>query len=491
MGFSFRKSVGFGPIRVNFSKSGIGISTGVRGARISTGPRGIFINLGAGGIYYRQRIDFEPRNNHRHPCQQIVPNIEAIADNSAKTRTDITSIKDSSPSQLIDQLTKSAEWVRRAPILLIVTLVVTFLLFCSEQSYLQVCALLIFIVGFVGSVLLNSIDNEKKTVRAIYEFGDEALAEFNRVSEALRSLASVQRLWIVDNQCETNDLRRNAGASYSVKQRSASVERGSPPGLKTNIDCCHLKLGSATLYFLPDKILVKQGSSFRDLTYQECSVSTSTTRFVEEGWVPSDAKVVDQTWRFVNNNGSPDRRFNNNRQLPVTMLGVLVFRSSFGDKITLYASNIEKGNHFAELFNSSTKHRHDQNKTPAPGKPSYNSAAYRVLGVAADSSSEQIRHAYLQMVKMYHPDRLANLGRDLQNLASIRMQEINQAYETIECELESKSSQKPKPKNRDDGMIRFKCPHCSKHLKSPANKIGLTGTCTRCKWKMPIPATPE
>ena len=61
MGFFFRKSVKFGPFRINFSKSGIGLSTGVRGARISVGPRGAFVNVGAGGFYYRKKLNAKTR----------------------------------------------------------------------------------------------------------------------------------------------------------------------------------------------------------------------------------------------------------------------------------------------------------------------------------------------------------------------------------------------------------------------------------------------
>jgi Protein of unknown function (DUF4236) len=56
MGFFFRKSFKFGPLRVNLSKSGIGVSAGVKGARISTGPRGTELNLGRKGIYYRKKL---------------------------------------------------------------------------------------------------------------------------------------------------------------------------------------------------------------------------------------------------------------------------------------------------------------------------------------------------------------------------------------------------------------------------------------------------
>lgn len=40
MGFQFRKSKNFGPIRLNFSKSGVGVSAGVKGFRVSKRARG-------------------------------------------------------------------------------------------------------------------------------------------------------------------------------------------------------------------------------------------------------------------------------------------------------------------------------------------------------------------------------------------------------------------------------------------------------------------
>ena len=57
MGFSFRKSLKFGPLRVNLSKSGVGLSTGVKGARVSKGPRGTYLNVGTGGVQYRKKLD--------------------------------------------------------------------------------------------------------------------------------------------------------------------------------------------------------------------------------------------------------------------------------------------------------------------------------------------------------------------------------------------------------------------------------------------------
>jgi hypothetical protein len=54
MGLYIRKSLRVGPIRFNLSKSGIGMSAGIKGLRLGTGPRGNYVHMGRGGLYFRQ-----------------------------------------------------------------------------------------------------------------------------------------------------------------------------------------------------------------------------------------------------------------------------------------------------------------------------------------------------------------------------------------------------------------------------------------------------
>jgi Protein of unknown function (DUF4236) len=56
MGFYIRKSFRAGPIRFNLSKSGIGLSTGIKGFRVGMGSRGAYISGGAHGIYFRENL---------------------------------------------------------------------------------------------------------------------------------------------------------------------------------------------------------------------------------------------------------------------------------------------------------------------------------------------------------------------------------------------------------------------------------------------------
>lgn len=49
-------SIRVGPLRFNLSKSGFGVSAGIKGFRAGTGPRGNYVHMGLGGIYYRATI---------------------------------------------------------------------------------------------------------------------------------------------------------------------------------------------------------------------------------------------------------------------------------------------------------------------------------------------------------------------------------------------------------------------------------------------------
>jgi len=57
MGWSFRRSLNFGPVRLNFGKRGVGVSAGVRGARIGVdSQQRPYVGGGAGGFYYREYL---------------------------------------------------------------------------------------------------------------------------------------------------------------------------------------------------------------------------------------------------------------------------------------------------------------------------------------------------------------------------------------------------------------------------------------------------
>ena len=54
---------------------------------------------------------------------------------------------------------------------------------------------------------------------------------------------------------------------------------------------------------------------------------------------------------------------------------------------------------------------------------------YKVLGVNEGATSEEIRAAYLSLVKKYHPDKYTD--PDMKQLANEKLKEINEAYDQL------------------------------------------------------------
>lgn len=81
MGFYIRKSFRAGPIRFNLSKSGIGVSGGVKGARIGIGPRGTYVHAGRQGLYYRKNLSHckQTTNTNNRGCLLFVLALIAIS----------------------------------------------------------------------------------------------------------------------------------------------------------------------------------------------------------------------------------------------------------------------------------------------------------------------------------------------------------------------------------------------------------------------------
>lgn len=54
---------------------------------------------------------------------------------------------------------------------------------------------------------------------------------------------------------------------------------------------------------------------------------------------------------------------------------------------------------------------------------------YKVLGVSPDASDDEVKKAYRELARKYHPDNYN--GSDLADLAEEKMKEVNEAYEQI------------------------------------------------------------
>ena len=108
MGFFFRRSASIGPFRLNFSKSGVGASFGVKGARLTMKPGGAtYITVGSHGFYYRETISqSRGRSPGASTPNTVLPGGAGAADDIVTAN--VSQLVDSSSETLIASLNERA-----------------------------------------------------------------------------------------------------------------------------------------------------------------------------------------------------------------------------------------------------------------------------------------------------------------------------------------------------------------------------------------------
>ena len=61
-------------------------------------------------------------------------------------------------------------------------------------------------------------------------------------------------------------------------------------------------------------------------------------------------------------------------------------------------------------------------------------AAYKILEITSDASNDEVKKAYRNMAKKYHPDKVSYLGEDFKKAANEKFRKLNDAYEQIKKE---------------------------------------------------------
>ena len=350
MSFYLRKSIGVGPLRFNLSKSGIGVSVGVKGFRVGAGPRGNYVHVGRGGVYYRKTLPplsgskpsshvSEPEVGLASAFERSVGPMEEIESGS------VADMADSSSAELLQELDEKKKKMRIGPVFAAVALVAALGLLVSGvdpviQGGVDVCWLAATYFAFRRDTLA-------KTVVLFYAFDQPLECAYEALHKAAGDLANCVGCWHIAASGAVYDRKYHAGASAVVDRKATAIRRAAPAFLKTNIETISIGVGKQTLFLFPDRVLVYAAGEVGAIGYDRLRIAVSQTRFVEES-APSDARVVAQTWRYVNKNGGPDRRFANNRALPVCLYDELHFTSANGLNEIIQLSKCEIGDSLAK-----------------------------------------------------------------------------------------------------------------------------------------------
>lgn len=316
MGWRYRKSINLGGgFRINLSKSGIGYSWGFPGYRhtySANGSQRKTYSIPGTGISY-----VESSGKRKNPSNNNIKYDE----NTKLITGDTTYYQNSNISNMGkgDEILKQISKVRNINIL-------------ANICLISICLIPI-------GIILKLLIAYKWKIDLTYEMDDINQKKFDSLNEFLQLLQQNKRLWQVGSSTRVYNTKYNAGAGNNVSRHAISVSKSMPWYISHNIDVFCLKLTTEKIYFTPDRMLIFKNFSVGCRKYNDMVAGFDTTNFVESEFVPRDAEIIRYTWRYVNKSGGPDKRFNNNRQIPVCKYGEISLTSEDGINILLECSN--------------------------------------------------------------------------------------------------------------------------------------------------------
>lgn len=344
MGFYLRKSVSVGPFRFNLSGSGIGMSAGIPGFRVGTGPRGNYVRIGRGGIYYQQTFPSpaSPRIPVRRPdAAPRMPELTHAPLESIES-AGAAQIVDSSSEQILNEIREKDRLWSLTPLAIVAAIAICLFALSTGSDGFELFAL---ICGVALIIFTKQRDIVRKTVVVMYDLEPGVEQAFQRFQDCAQEISSTQRAWHVAASGQVFDRKYHAGASALVQRNPTPMRTAAPPRMRTNVPVLSIGAGKQTLYFLPDRLLIYDGAGVGAVSYRSLEISVTRQQFIETSGVPSDATVVDHTWRYVNRKGGPDRRFNHNPRIPICMYDELHFRTASGlnEVVQISRSGVAEG----------------------------------------------------------------------------------------------------------------------------------------------------
>jgi hypothetical protein len=335
MGLRFRKSIKLGGgFRINISKSGIGYSWGMKGVRITKTTKGNVrgtIGISGTGLYYSEEISHKRKTNKQGRVNNCVPHtpvpVQPANDILTSENMETVNVGDYQTAEYRDLL-YSIKKIQGLNFLSTI-LIWTFLL----------SAIPVFVFTGIVGVILKICVHVKLPIAMEYEFDEDTQHSFENLTATWMSMNQNKKFWQTISAAKIQNTKVNGGASRSVTRIPAKAIGKPPFFIKPNVKIFGLKLRKQQLFFLPDKLLVVSGTKVGAINYNEIRMELGTTRFIEDGVVPKDAKVVGKTWLKVNKNGTPDKRFKDNRQVPICEYGAIIIESGAILYVELMCSN--------------------------------------------------------------------------------------------------------------------------------------------------------
>ena len=363
MSLKFRKRIRVFPgFTLNLSKSGMSATLGVKGCSVNIGKNGTDLNTGipGTGLYDRKKIDNSNDSITPEQNPEIPNNNNYILETEIKsynpellTSDSMAALKKSILEAEKVKKEMFEEWQQANS---------------SKNSTLFFLIILHFIIiGFFLKSLKQKYrekklfaedlkkDYENFSLELDFNFDKETLNDYITIRKYFDEMSKSNKIWDITSYQETDRYHERTIATKTITRQPVQFYHQTLGSKKTPYD--GMVLGNANggnLYIYPGFVIVKESSStdFGIIDLKNISFIYSDSSFIEEETVPSDSKNIGYTWKYCNKNGSPDRRYSNNYQIPIQQYGEIAISSSEGLNEEFMISNSDATKLFAtNLYN--------------------------------------------------------------------------------------------------------------------------------------------
>lgn len=204
---------------------------------------------------------------------------------------------------------------------------------------------------------LNEEHNDLKTRLAKHQLGleitipDKLDAIFTTLCDDFSELSSVQKIWDLTTSRRTDQYRERTAATETIERELVRFSRQQNSKILSEYQSLHLENANGhDMDIYPQFVLIDDGYEFALVDLADLTIEFSTCRFFEDEGVPKDSKIVGKTWLKCNKDGSRDKRFVDNYEIPIVQYGELHIKSSSGINEVYMFSNPEPALAFKNRF---------------------------------------------------------------------------------------------------------------------------------------------
>ena len=200
------------------------------------------------------------------------------------------------------------------------------------------------------------IDLEKQVSETFVQltFADKSQLEKSWLNciDTFKELMDSEKIWDITYAEGVDRVKTRTVAQTATKRTPISKTDREIEFVKSDLP--HLFLPNTNgpdLFFYPTFLLLfKDNQEFGIFDLKEVKATMKLSGYVEEESVPKDTEIIQHTWKKANKDGSMDKRFKGNYQIPIVKYGDMTFESEGGLEESFMFSNFDAFTEFAKTY---------------------------------------------------------------------------------------------------------------------------------------------